>query len=166
MPPAHLSSLGDMGLYAQVVMKPKGFSGSFWAAEYPWPWLSVQQSIRFQDNREETMMFAERASLNLGVELHPFRSYVISPFWGLEGGGERFQRNEASEPMDLFRLGTRVGLEWRLNRYSSFVGQWTSAYYPELKERIYREDKEPRQRFDAVELAFSLMWESQRMRAE
>ncbi len=164
MPPAELPSLGDLGLYAQVVMKPKGFAGSFWAAEYPLPWLSIQQSLRFMDNKDQTMLFEDRASLNLGVEAHPFRSALFSPFFTLEAGGERFQKSEESDPLDVFRLGVYAGLEWRLNRYASLVGQWTSSYYPELKERVYLTDKEPRQRFDRAELALSLMWESKAIR--
>ncbi len=164
-PPADLPALGDMGLYAQVTMKPKGFAGSVWAAEYPLPWLSILQSLRFNDNRDDMMVYAQKASLNLGAELHPFRKAVVSPYLLLEGGGERFQKDEMSEPLDLFRLAAFVGLEWRLGRYMSVVGQWVSTFYPDLEETIYVDDKEPRKRFDHAELALNIMWETAQTRA-
>jgi hypothetical protein len=137
------NSPGRTGFVTQLGLQMirEGFGSQLRLLQYAKPWMAVSENFRYRSQDSESALFRKQFGLLLGLELHPLRQSKLSPFLRLEAGGDRFIRGDDQSSLNLFGLEAHAGFELSLIRLASFVFQWTETYYPELKERLFVEQR-------------------------
>jgi len=152
----------DFGATLRLSLIKEGFGAQIKIVEYPRPWLALTQTFRYFKNDEEERLFNQRQGFLLGMDAQPWRKRFVSPFLNSQVGWEKFQRDLDRQSVDSPVVEASAGLELRLGRLASVVGQWTEAYYPGLEEPVFlplRANGDPKRRAVA-EVLFNLKWES------
>lgn len=151
---------GDFSLQARMALSSQGFGGVLKLVQYPKSWLGVTETFRYFKNEDEDRLFINRKGVLVGVEVHPYRSVFISPFLDIQGGWEMFERPETFDDEKSPVFEGALGLELRLTSFATLVGQWTEAYYPDLKTQMFfpGEKKDPK-RYQTAEVLFNIKWE-------
>jgi hypothetical protein len=153
---------GDFGAALRLSMIKDGFGAQIKLMEYPRSWLALTQTFRYFKNDESDRLHRQRQGFLLGIDMHPWRKSFVSPFLNSQVGWERFYRDEDLSTLDSFVAEASAGLELRLGRLASVVGQWTESYYPGLKEQVFLPQKsnaDPK-RHATAEVLFNLKWET------
>lgn len=151
-------------LALRVQMSREGFGGQLRLAEFTRPWLSLSQSLRYFDNKDEERLFERSYGFYVGLGLQPWRLARLAPFASLETGWGRFEEEVglgARENRDLFTAEAAAGLNLRLNRLSSFSLQWIESFFPGNKRALYPEQEKTATRYASVAVFFNMHWESQ-----
>ncbi len=154
------SEIEDFGMMFRFSMARDGFGAQLKFMEYARSWLAMTQTFRYYKNDETARLFRQSQGFLLGADMHPWRKKIISPFLNLQGGWEKFYREDALT-LDSFVVEASSGLELRLGRMVSLIGQWTESYYPGLDEPVFLptgSNKDPKRRAVA-EVMFNLKWE-------
>ncbi|MBC7659075.1 MAG: hypothetical protein H7249_05140 [Chitinophagaceae bacterium] len=151
---------GELGAAVRLSMIKDGFGAQIKFLQYPRSWLAITQTLRYFTNDESGRLYAQRRGISAGVDLHPWRKKFVSPFFNSQLGWEKFDR-DLGPSLSSAALEASTGLELRLGRLVSVVGQWTETYYPELKEQVFtplREGADPT-RHGTAEILFNLKWQ-------
>lgn len=153
----------DFGTQLRMKMSKDGFGAQLKGIQYTSSWLGVTESLRYFSNEGDAHLFKKRYGFLLGMEAQVWRGRFLSPFVTVQGGWERFTRDEALEPLDSYMGEASAGLEMSLGRYASLAAQWTEAYYMDLKEPVFAEQKDAKSKSDlrrhaTAEVFFNLRW--------
>lgn len=150
------------GVSLRLSMIKEGFGAQLKLMEYPRSWLAMTQTFRYFKTDETDRLYVQRQGFLIGADLHPWRKKFVSPFLNSQVGWEKFYREDGLATLDSVVLEASAGLELRLGRMASVVGQWTESYYPGLKEPLFQplKDKEDPKRHAVAEVLFNLKWES------
>ncbi len=150
------------GATLRLSMMKDGFGAQTKVFEYAQTWLALTQTLRYFKNDEAAALYRQRHGFLLGFDLQPWRKKFISPFISAQMGWEKFYRDENRVALDSFVIESSVGLELKLGRLASVVGQWTESFYPGLDESVFLPlpaNGDPK-RHAVAEVLFNLKWES------
>ncbi len=151
---------GDFSLQGRMAMTASGFGGIVKLVQYPEAWLGVTETFRYYKNDEEDRLYLNRKAVLIGIELHPFRRSMISPFLDIQGGWENFERDQGLDAIKSPLIEGVAGVELKLTNFASVIGQWTEAGYSNLKEPIfYTEKSKDPKRYQAAQVLINLKWE-------
>lgn len=153
---------GDFGAALRLSMIKDGFGAQIKLMEYPQSWLAITQTFRYFKNDESDRLHRQRQGFLVGFDMHPWRKSFVSPFLNSQAGWEKFYRDDDLKTLDSFVVEASAGLELRLGRLASVVGQWTESYYPGLKEQVFlplKSNTDPKHHASA-EVLFNLKWET------
>jgi hypothetical protein len=145
-------------------MGKDGFGAQLKGIQYTSSWLGVTESLRYFGNDADDRLYNKRYSLLLGIEAHPWRQLLISPFFTAQAGWERFTREEPLPAIDSYMGEAAAGLEMSLGRFASLAAQWTEDYYADLNEPMFVEQKKAGdatknyRRHALAEVFFNLRW--------
>lgn len=162
---SHSSGIDDVDGYGAAVrlsMIKDGFGAQLKLMEYPRSWLAMTQTFRYFQTDETDRLYTQRQGFLIGADMHPWRKKFVSPFFNSQVGWEKFYRENGLGAVNSSVLEASAGLELRLGRMASVVGQWTESYYPGLKDQMFaplRADADPK-RHAVAEVLFNLKWES------
>lgn len=153
----------DFGTQLRMKMSKDGFGAQLKGIQYSSSWLGVTESLRYFSNEGDAQLFKKRYGFLLGVEAQAWRGRFLAPFVTVQAGWERFTRDEELEPLDSYMGEASAGLEMSLGRYASLAAQWTEAYYADLKEPVFVEQKNAKSKSDlrrhaTAEVFFNLRW--------
>lgn len=157
-----IDGVDGYGVSLRLSMIKEGFGAQLKLMEYPRSWLAITQTFRYFKTDETDRLYAQRQGFLIGVDMHPWRKKFVSPFLNSQVGWEKFYREDGLATLDSAVVEASAGLELRLGRMASVVGQWTETYYPGLKEPLFqplRSNEDPK-RHAVAEVLFNLKWES------
>ncbi|RZA21925.1 MAG: hypothetical protein EOP10_16065 [Proteobacteria bacterium] len=151
---------GDFSAQVRVSLVQDGFGAQLKLVQYPRAWLGITETFRYIKNEEDSRAYFLRRGFLVGVDLQPYRSSFVSPFLNAQLGWENFERPEGRGDVNSPVTEASAGLELRLTRFASVVGQWTEAYYANMDDNLFypNEKKDPK-RHAAAEILFNLKWE-------
>ncbi len=151
----------ELALALRVQMAREGFGGQLRLVEYTSPWFGLSQTLRYFDNEASDRLYEQRYGFYMGLALQPWRMARLSPFATLEGGWDRYVRDEqGGKNLDLLTAELAGGLKLRMNRVSSFALQWTEVFYPRLEAPLYPQQSSRNPRHASVEVFLNMNWET------
>lgn len=157
-----IDDVDGYGVALRLSMIKEGFGAQLKLMEYPRSWLAMTQTFRYFKTDETDRLYTQRQGFLIGVDMQPWRKKFVSPFFNTQVGWEKFYRENGLGTADSSVLEASAGLELRLGRMASVVGQWTESYYPGLREAMFEpvKSKDEAKRHAVAEVLFNLKWES------
>jgi hypothetical protein len=156
------SGFAEFGTVLRMQMSKDGFGAQLKGLQYASSWLGVSETLRYFGNEGDERLFNKRYGFLLGIEVHPWKQLLVSPFVTLQAGWERFTRENPAPTIDSYMAEATAGLEMALGRYASLSAQWTEDYYADVDEALFVDQKgqsgKDVRRHALAEVFFNLRW--------